>query len=71
MNPELQCRLCGCKFTPSQTKGCTCNCSILCKGCSSNNNKVKCPNCGHEVPIETPKTNQTILNKIKQTLKVK
>lgn len=43
----IQCRLCGCKFDETRVKSCACNCAF--GGCNGNN--VRCPNCGHDIPL--------------------
>ncbi|WP_455645786.1 hypothetical protein [Methanosphaera sp.] len=43
----MQCMLCGCKFDETKVEPCGCNCAF--GGCNGEN--VRCPNCGHDMPI--------------------
>lgn len=54
----MQCKLCGCKF--DETKVAPCDCACAFGGCNGNN--VRCPNCGHDMPVprELRKNMQTM-----------
>lgn len=68
----IQCRLCGCKFDETQVKPCGCNCAF--GGCNGDN--VRCPNCGHDIPLPRELKNNikesreiSFIDKIKKSFK--
>lgn len=67
MTDEIQCRLCGCKFSLKEAKDCECHCVL--GGCNGRN--IRCPNCGHDMPRPHNKQNKTsIIDKLKASIKL-